>query len=362
MTLLLGLPFFSSASMTNGTIDSVYKYAWSNNIGWINFAPTGDAGRYQGLVITDSSVTGYAWSKEYGWINFGPFLNNTGGGVKNTNAGILSGYAWSEKLGWVNFSGVVINSSGQFTGMASGDLVGTINFNLTRCTDCGVKTDWHPLSARSTGGGGLFVGAFSAPIAPVSGFSVLINNGASETNTPAVSLSLHGGFDTKKMAISESPNFENVGQEDYQVTKTWNLSAGTGLKTIYVKFYTQYGQPSQVISASIVLNTQSPVEVKMTQTVSTQFFNPPIIKQSEGGLTSSAPELKNNPEVKPTNAISQKISATSNNIWSIWPIEPIQKFISPFLKEAKFLVLKTNYWFLEKIKLLWLLITNIRNQ
>jgi hypothetical protein len=157
MAIFFCLPFFASASITNGTIDSVYKYAWSNNIGWINFAPMGDNATYKGLVVTDSSITGYAWSKEHGWINFGPFVNNTQGGVKNTADGVLSGYAWGQELGWINFSGVSINSSGQFTGEATGDSVGIINFDLTKCTDCGVKTDWRPVSVRpvaSSGHGG----------------------------------------------------------------------------------------------------------------------------------------------------------------------------------------------------------------
>ena len=155
VAILFCLPFFASASIINGTIDSVYKYAWSNNIGWINFAPTGDSGAYKGLVVTDSTITGYAWNQEHGWINFGPFVNNAQGGVKNTADGVLSGYAWGQELGWINFSGVSINSGGQFTGEATGDSVGIINFDLTKCTDCGVRTDWRPASTRpvATGGG-----------------------------------------------------------------------------------------------------------------------------------------------------------------------------------------------------------------
>jgi len=154
LAAFISLPFFTFASITNGTIDLNYKYAWSDQIGWINFGPTGAGGEYKGLTITDSSVTGYAWSNQYGWINFGPFQNNSDGGVKNTSAGVLSGYAWSNNLGWINFSGVNINYEGRFVGTASGDLIGIINFDLTKCTDCGVKTDWRPISGRESGGGG----------------------------------------------------------------------------------------------------------------------------------------------------------------------------------------------------------------
>lgn len=152
VAFLIGLPFFACLPINkiladagaNGTIDSTYKYAWSDKIGWINFAPTGADGKYEGLVINNYYVTGHAWSSKYGWINFGPFLNNDQGEVTNTSTGLLDNSAWTSNLGWINFNGVVINSDGQFTGTAHGDLAGTINFDLTKCTKCGVKTDWRP--------------------------------------------------------------------------------------------------------------------------------------------------------------------------------------------------------------------------
>jgi len=131
---------------STGTIDSTYKYAWSNNIGWINFAPTGDSGSYAGLTVSDTAITGYAWSPDYGWINFNPSNSTCTAsadcGVKNTTSGVLSGNAWGENIGWINFSGVTINTStGVFSGTATGDVVGTINFS---CADnkCKVVTGW----------------------------------------------------------------------------------------------------------------------------------------------------------------------------------------------------------------------------
>ncbi len=120
------LPVFATA----GTIDVINKYAWSNNIGWINFGCTGC-----NVVISDTAITGYAWSENYGWINLAPST----GGVVNT-ARTLSGYAWGENVGWIDFTGVTINSSDQFTGTATGDVVGTINFDCTS-NGCPVTTD-----------------------------------------------------------------------------------------------------------------------------------------------------------------------------------------------------------------------------
>jgi hypothetical protein len=125
------------ASTTSGTINTTNKYAWSENIGWVNFSP--DQGNVR---VTDQTVTGYIWSSNAGWINLAP----TSAGVRNNSEGTLSGYAWGSYVGWINFSGVKINSSGKFTGTASGIVTGKINFN---CTYCNVTTDWRPLSIRT---------------------------------------------------------------------------------------------------------------------------------------------------------------------------------------------------------------------
>jgi S-layer homology domain len=134
------------ASATSGAIDSTNKYAWSENIGWINFNPT------TGIVyINDSAFSGHAWSTEYGWIN----LNPTNGGVTNDGEGTLGGYAWGEGVGWIDFTGVTVNSEGEFMGYATGDITGQINFNCANNDTCAISnfkvtTDWRPASSRST--------------------------------------------------------------------------------------------------------------------------------------------------------------------------------------------------------------------
>ena len=137
---LVFLLFFSftnvSASPTDGTIDTTFKYAWSSNVGWINFNTAGG-----NIYVTDTQLSGYAWSKNNGWINLKPAT----GGVANNREGTLSGYAWGDHLGWINFSGVTIDTSGRFHGQATGDDIGTLTFD---CTYCDVRTDWRPASAR----------------------------------------------------------------------------------------------------------------------------------------------------------------------------------------------------------------------
>lgn len=130
--IALGL-LFPLSFVSAGTILSDHKYAWSNNVGYINF---------ENVTVSDSALSGYAWSQNTGWIKFNPAL----GGVVNDGQGDLSGYAWGSGLGWIDFGNVQIDpSTGQFSGTATGDLVGTINFDCPNY--CDVKTDWTTASS-----------------------------------------------------------------------------------------------------------------------------------------------------------------------------------------------------------------------
>ena len=144
------------ASSTDGTIDSVYKYAWSENAGWIDFGATGG-----NVHISDSVLTGYAYGENIGWISLNCSNNSSCATadykVSNNGSGTLSGYAWGENTGWINFApsggGVTINSSGEFLGYAYSENIGWIVFNCATTSSCGtadykVKTDWRLQSAR----------------------------------------------------------------------------------------------------------------------------------------------------------------------------------------------------------------------
>ncbi len=51
-------------------------------------------------------VTGWAWSSNIGWINF----NGAGYGVsENPGTGALSGYAWSSNIGWISFNAAAVS-------------------------------------------------------------------------------------------------------------------------------------------------------------------------------------------------------------------------------------------------------------
>lgn len=120
------------ASTTEGTIDSTYRYAWGENIGWVDFGSTTG-----NVIITDTAVTGYAYGENIGFINLT--------GVTNDNEGDLSGYAWGENIGFVDFSNTSIGTDGVFTGYAYGENIGFITFGTGTNK---VATDWRPASTR----------------------------------------------------------------------------------------------------------------------------------------------------------------------------------------------------------------------
>ena len=143
--LILGL-FMPLFYVSAGTILSSHKYAWSDNLGYINF---------ENVTVTDTVLTGHAWSANKGFIKFNPLQ----GGVANDGTGNLSGSAWGEQLGWIDFNNVSINDNGVFFGTATGELAGTITFDCP--TYCDVETDWrqgviseNESTSQGNGGGG----------------------------------------------------------------------------------------------------------------------------------------------------------------------------------------------------------------
>lgn len=126
------------------------KYAWAENLGWINLRPQGAGG--PGVQVTDSGLTGWAWAENAGWISFTCQNSSSCGtnayGITNDGSGTLSGYAWSENKGWINFApagaGVVINGcTGVFSGRAWSENAGWITFSSTGPNPYQVATSWR---------------------------------------------------------------------------------------------------------------------------------------------------------------------------------------------------------------------------
>jgi hypothetical protein len=169
LILITGYSFIN-ASTTDGTMDVTYHSALlcTNDVctttSQINFLTT----RGTTIHVTDTAITGDAWSEDMGWIRFNP--SGGSGGVSNTSEGVISGYAWGENSGWINFgpflnngaTPVSINSTGQFTGFAWAQNYGWIKFDCSVTNAC-VTTDWRPISVR---GSGTTSGSTSSPSNP----------------------------------------------------------------------------------------------------------------------------------------------------------------------------------------------------
>mgnify|MGYP001333981216 CR=1 FL=1 len=126
------------AALAQQHIDAVNKYAWSENVGWLNFADAGSPPGSQSVLIETSFLSGYVWGENIGWINMGDGtptngvsyanVNGTDFGVNlNTVTGHLTGYAWGENVGWINFSAADPPPAGAAPGAADFNGDGFVN-------------------------------------------------------------------------------------------------------------------------------------------------------------------------------------------------------------------------------------------
>ena len=150
-------------------IDSTYRYAWNDVIGWIDFY-------FDDVNATSTQLSGYA-SSSVGYIALdcatspnGDICATSDFKVSNDGSGYLTGWAWNDAIGWISFCGgagttdcpgsvsyqVTINTAtGDFSGWAWNDIVGWISFNCLQPNTCGtsdykVKTAWRTVAATST--------------------------------------------------------------------------------------------------------------------------------------------------------------------------------------------------------------------
>ena len=80
--------------------------------------------------------------------------------------------------------------------------------------------------------------------------TVVINNDAATTSNPNVTLTLTGTNATE-MVIGNDPNFIGSSWETFATSKTWTLTSGDGVKTVYAKFKDSAGNLSQTASDTI---------------------------------------------------------------------------------------------------------------
>lgn len=147
-----------SVAMGQSNIDETNKFAWGENIGWLNFRDAGSPAGNQGAVVGPRFLSGFVWSENCGWINLGDgtptnglsYANPTSGTVvgvpdfgvnRDPSTGNLSGFAWGENIGWINFGGGALATPAQparvdaaarrLRGYAWGENVGWINLDVS---------------------------------------------------------------------------------------------------------------------------------------------------------------------------------------------------------------------------------------
>jgi hypothetical protein len=95
------------------------------------------------------------------------------------------------------------------------------------------------------------------PNPPVVG-SMQLNYGQAATSANVVTVSFAGVSGATKVILSEDAGFAGADWSSYAATKTFVLSAGNGVKTVYAKVADDAGHVVTVPSATITLDTSSP--------------------------------------------------------------------------------------------------------
>lgn len=135
-------------------------YAWSENIGWVNFCPNasgvGPVGSSPACGKLDASNELKGWAQVVstgGWIslNCADDPNCTSGHKVryNSTTGEFSGWAWAEDFGWISFNcsdtgtcgtsnyKVLLNpTTNEFEGWAWSENIGWISFNCNNTGTC----------------------------------------------------------------------------------------------------------------------------------------------------------------------------------------------------------------------------------
>lgn len=260
------------SSTTSGTIDAVERYAWSENVGWLDFGTS-----LGNVKVTDADLTGYAYGENIGWISLNCSNNSSCGvvdyGVSNDGEGNLSGYAWGENTGWIDFDpqggGVAINGSGEFTGYAYAENIGWISFNCLDANSCAtasyrVKTDWRAQSLRPACNNALDDDGDGLIDYPADGGCSDLNddnevNGVAfvappKPNIQNVSITPDGdALEFKNLpaniiqiAVSLTSDFNNTSWEDI-AKKEEILNRYVNAEKLYIKFRTNKGAVSDVM-------------------------------------------------------------------------------------------------------------------
>jgi hypothetical protein len=104
--------------------------------------------------------------------------------------------------------------------------------------------------------------------------SININSGSSSTTTTSVTLSISSTDTTSgiyQMMLCNNSSFSGCSWESYSTSKSWTLTSGDGVKTVYVKFKDNAGLISNTYNDTILLSTPEP----------TPTYIPPVVEEEE---------------------------------------------------------------------------------
>ena len=210
-------------------------------------------------------ITGYAWSEDLGWIRFAPEEGQTDGVFVDYDTGVVTGSAYvlnteQKLLFHENDNSVVVDTiTGEFEGYIWSEDLGWVDLGNNQVY---VKDD-------------------SAPEG-----SIEINSGLECTSSNDVNLKMSASDSDQfpssgvsQMMICNQADFSGCDWEEYMEEKEWSLIDGDGEKTVYIKFSDVQGNESISYSDSIILdsstysisfngngNTGGSVPVSLTQT------------------------------------------------------------------------------------------------
>ena len=264
-------------------------------------------------------------------------------GLGSGDSFTLSGYAFSWNSTDNRFEATDNKSSAQTVTINSFDSGSEATYGITagNINNLSQSIEWQAVSSGG-GGGGMPSAWFNPPQAPEAGFRVFINNDAKYTDSPVVNLDLFGGSNTAGMAISNFSDFRDAGQETYQTTKSWNLcqsreSCSEDEYTVYVKFYTDWGTASEIVSDSIIYRkgVWPPTEIiekisEQAQKISEKAGE--VAKKITELFKPTPPEEIKPPEVPVEEIVSKEAPLTMQGKWDLLSYLrlglPFEKFIS----------------------------------
>ncbi len=161
------------------------------------------------------------------------------------------------------------------TGSNANTCSGTTNTTVitsTSAADYTITPNGGVCAASSGGGGGGGGGSYTPPAAdttPPSATSVSINAGAATSTTLTATLTL-AATDATQMIISNDAGFTGAPWETYATSKTWTLTTGDGVKTVYAKFRDAAGNMSTAVSDTITVSGSGTIAVVVTPPAPTQ--------------------------------------------------------------------------------------------